>query len=142
MSIATVYFRASLADSVVVKANSSEDPKTQLADDEMIAEMQTLTFAGHETTASTMSWMLYELAKHPDYQAKMRAEIKAARQAMLARGVSRFTMEDLDSMTAVMNAIKVCMRLLLPRRSHQLTACTLRKRCGSILSSSTCNVAR
>ncbi|RDX57275.1 cytochrome P450 [Lentinus brumalis] len=96
--------------SILIKANSSEDPKTQLADDEMIAEMQTLTFAGHETTASTMSWMLYELAKHPDYQAKMRAEIKAARQAMLARGVSRFTMEDLDSMTAVMNAIKETLR--------------------------------
>ncbi len=142
MSIATVYSLTLSADSLAVKANSSEDPRTQLAEDEMIAEMQTLTFAGHETTASTLSWMLYELVKHPDYQAKMRAEIKAARQAMLARGDSRFSMEDLDSMTTVLNAIKVCMRLLLPRRSHQLTACTLRKRFGSILLSSTCNVTR
>ncbi|KAI0721329.1 cytochrome P450 [Cerioporus squamosus] len=96
--------------SILIKANSSENPKTQLAEEEMVAEMQTLTFAGHETTASTLSWMLYELAKHPEYQSKMRAEIKAARQAVLARGDSRFSMEDLDSMTTVMNAIKETLR--------------------------------
>ncbi|RPD81959.1 cytochrome P450 [Lentinus tigrinus ALCF2SS1-7] len=96
--------------SILIKANSSENPKTQLAEDEMVAEMQTLTFAGHETTASTLSWMLYELSKHPDYQARMRAEIKAARQAMHARGDSRFSIEDLDSMTTVMNAIKETLR--------------------------------
>ncbi|RPD64887.1 cytochrome P450 [Lentinus tigrinus ALCF2SS1-6] len=96
--------------SILIKANSSENPKTQLAEDEMVAEMQTLTFAGHETTASTLSWMLYELSKHPDYQARMRAEIKAARQAMHARGDGRFSIEDLDSMTTVMNAIKETLR--------------------------------
>lgn len=127
-----------------VKANSSENPKTQLNEEEMIAQMQTLTFAGHETTASTLSWMLYELSKHPDYQAKMRTEIKAARQAMHARGDDRFSMEDLDSMTTVMNAIKVCRGggYRCPQSLRWLTGCTLRKRCASIPSSSTCSVTR
>ena len=90
-----------------VKANSSEDPKTQLSYAEMTAQMQSLTFAGHETTASTLSWMFWELAKHPEYQARMRKEIRATRTAVLARGDTRFTIDDLDSMTTVMNAIKV-----------------------------------
>lgn len=72
-----------------------------------MAQMLTLTFAGHETTANTMSWMFWELAKHPEYQARMRDEIRAVRAAMIARGDDRFTIDDLDSMTTVMNAIKV-----------------------------------
>ncbi|TBU46080.1 cytochrome P450 [Dichomitus squalens] len=96
--------------SILVKANSSEDPKTQLDYVEMTAQMQSLTFAGHETTASTLSWMLWELAKHPEYQAKMREEIRATRAAVLARGETRFTIDDLDSMTSVMNAIKETLR--------------------------------
>ncbi len=91
-----------------VKANASENPKTQLTYTEMTAQMQSLTFAGHETTASTLSWMFWELAKHPEYQAKMRAEIRATRAAVLARGDTSFTIDDLDSMTSVLNAIKVC----------------------------------
>ena len=73
----------------------------------MKAQMQTLTLAGHETTANTVSWLLWELAKHPDYQAKLRDEIKAGRQKMLARGEIRFTTEDLDNMPLLNNAIKV-----------------------------------
>ena len=51
--------------------------------------------------------MFWELAKHPEYQARMRKEIRATRAAVLARGDTRFTIDDLDSMTSVMNAIKV-----------------------------------
>ena len=42
----------------------------------MKAQMQTLTLAGHETTASTVSWLLWELAKNPEYQNRLRAEIR------------------------------------------------------------------
>ena len=108
----------------------------------MIAQMQTLTFAGHETTASTLSWMLYELSKHPDYQAKMRAEIKATRQTVRARGDDRFSMEDLDSMTTVMNAIKVCSSCRCPQCSYRFTDCTFRKRCASIPSFTTFGAMR
>ena len=78
--------------------------------------MQTLTLAGHETTANTVSWMLLELARHPEYQARIRAEIRERREAMRARGDIRFTTEDLDSMTSLNNAIKVSLvsRHVLP----------------------------
>ena len=91
----------------VVKANASEDPKTRLDDDEIIAEMFTLTLAGHETTSSTLTFLFYELARHPKYQARMREEIRNLRARVTARGGSEFTIEDLDSLTLTMNAIKV-----------------------------------
>ncbi|PIL27013.1 cytochrome P450 [Ganoderma sinense ZZ0214-1] len=92
--------------SILIKANSSADAKTRLDDDELIAEMATLTIAGHETTAATLSFALYELARHPDYQERMREEIRAARAKVMTRGGTEFTTEDLDSLTLCVNAIK------------------------------------
>jgi len=31
--------------------------------------------AGHDTTASAISWILYSLAEHPDIQAKCQQEV-------------------------------------------------------------------
>ncbi|EIW62974.1 PAH-inducible cytochrome P450 monooxygenase PC-PAH 4 [Trametes versicolor FP-101664 SS1] len=92
--------------SVLIKANASSDAKTRLDDDELMAEMFTLTLAGHETTATTLTFLLYELARNPEYQNRMREEVQQTRARVIARGDTNFTMEDLDSMTLCMNAIK------------------------------------
>ena len=34
-------------------------------------------FAGHDTTAHTMTWFAYEMAKHPLHQARAQAEVDA-----------------------------------------------------------------
>ena len=73
----------------------------------MIAQMATLTLAGHETTSNTLSWALWEIAKLPEYQEKMRAEIASVRGKVTDRGDNDFTMEDLESMTYVNAALKV-----------------------------------
>ena len=98
--------RVSYGDRYPVKANSSADAKTRLDDEELIAEMATLTIAGHETTAASLSFTLYELARHPEYQERMRQEIRVARARVTARGGAEFTTEDLDSLTLSLNAIK------------------------------------
>ena len=72
-----------------------------------MAEMFTLTLAGHETTSSTLTFLFYELSRHPEYQARMREEIRGLRARVTARGGNEFTIEDLDSLTLTMNAIKV-----------------------------------
>ena len=72
-----------------------------------MAEMFSLTLAGHETTASTLTFLMYELARNPDYQKRMREEIRLARSQIEARGDSDFTMDDLDGLTLTINAIKV-----------------------------------
>nr|VWP01841.1 C2H2-type domain-containing protein [Ganoderma boninense] len=97
--------------SILIKANASEDPKTRLDDEELVAEMFTLTLAGHETTSSTLTFLFWELSKHPEYQARMREEIRALRARVTARGGNDFTIEDLDSLTLTMNAIKETLRL-------------------------------
>ena len=38
------------------------------SDDEVVAECVGFLFAGHETTASTLTWGLYELSRHPEVQ--------------------------------------------------------------------------
>ncbi|KAI9068331.1 PAH-inducible cytochrome P450 monooxygenase PC-PAH 4 [Trametes sanguinea] len=97
--------------SILLKANESSDEKTRLTEDEILAQMYTLTLAGHETTATTLSFLLYELARNPEYQARMRQEILEARGRLSARGGSDFTFEELDGMTLCTNAIKETLRM-------------------------------
>lgn len=87
----------------VVRANVSEDPKSRLINEEMVSEMYALTLAGHETTANTFTWLLWELAKHPNYQEGVRAEIVQKRAEVAARGKTDFTIEDLDGVSASCN---------------------------------------
>nr|ADN06378.1 PAH-inducible cytochrome P450 monooxygenase PC-PAH 4 [Phanerodontia chrysosporium] len=96
--------------SVLVRANAAEDAGRKLNDEEMVSQMSALTLAGHETTANTISWLLYELAKHPDFQEKMHAEIVAKRAEIVARGDEDFTMEDLESLEYLQAAIKETLR--------------------------------
>ena len=51
----------------------SGDPMTERA---LIDEVMTLVVAGHETTASGLNWAWYLLAKHPEVDARMHAEIR------------------------------------------------------------------
>ncbi|OJT07986.1 Cytochrome P450 4F5 [Trametes pubescens] len=97
--------------SILVKANTSENPKSRLTDNEMISQMATFLLAGHETTANSMTWMLYELARHPEYQSKMREEVRAIRARVAERGDSDFSVSDLDAMPHVLVAMKEVLRL-------------------------------
>ncbi|KAM5532813.1 hypothetical protein V8D89_013532 [Ganoderma adspersum] len=97
--------------SILVKANASEDPKSRLTDEEMMSQMATFLLAGHETTASSMTWLLYELARHPEYQQKMRDEIRAIRARAAERGDADFSVADLDAMTYCLAAMKEVLRL-------------------------------
>ncbi|KIJ33160.1 hypothetical protein M422DRAFT_264873 [Sphaerobolus stellatus SS14] len=57
----------------------STDAKHKLSEEELLAQTTVLTIAGHDTTANTLSWVLYELAQHPIAQTKLRDEVKAFR---------------------------------------------------------------
>ncbi|KAI0666534.1 PAH-inducible cytochrome P450 monooxygenase PC-PAH 4 [Trametes maxima] len=110
--------------SILIKANESSDAKTRLDDEELLAEMFTLTLAGHETTATTLTFLLYELARNPEYQARLRQEIRQVHARVTERGASEFTVEDLDSIPSLLNAIKETLRIhpiasLLPRVAVQ-----------------------
>ncbi|KAK9760288.1 hypothetical protein K7432_015858 [Basidiobolus ranarum] len=50
----------------------------RLTHSQMKANLLIVVMAGYETTATVMSWILYELAKCPRYQERIRAEVKQA----------------------------------------------------------------
>ncbi|KAL0072769.1 hypothetical protein AAF712_000532 [Marasmius tenuissimus] len=93
--------------SLLVKANASEDPATRLTEEEMIAQMRTLLLAGHETSATSLTWVLYELARHPEVQKKLREEIRATE----ARNKANFSANDFDSMPYMAAVLKESLRL-------------------------------
>ncbi|XP_052769449.1 cytochrome P450 4A4-like [Mya arenaria] len=58
---------------VLLTAKDRDD--VSLSDKEIRDEVNTFIFEGHESTASTITWFLYNMAKHPEYQNKCREEI-------------------------------------------------------------------
>nr|QZM07472.1 cytochrome P450 monooxygenase CYP9EK3 [Lasioderma serricorne] len=52
-----------------------EKTSTKLSDEDIAAQAIAFFFAGFDTTASTMSFMAFELAKNPDVQEKLQQEI-------------------------------------------------------------------
>ncbi|KAK0232608.1 cytochrome P450 [Armillaria fumosa] len=46
------------------------------SDHDHLLPPRTFLLAGHETTATNLSWLLYELAAHPEHQSKIREEVK------------------------------------------------------------------
>ena len=105
-----------------MKANNSQDPKARLSEYEMVSQIRsedflqtspssapnlalsTLLLAGHETTSNAMSFMLWEVAKHQDVQARLRREIKSIR---VGNGGAPLTVEDLDHMPYLQAVVKV-----------------------------------
>ncbi|XP_078445357.1 cytochrome P450 709B2-like [Wolffia australiana] len=53
------------------------DATPSLSMDEMVDECKTFFFAGHETTAHLLTWTVFLLATHPDWQRGLRAEAAA-----------------------------------------------------------------
>lgn len=65
--------------SLLVRANTSPDvPADQrLSDDEVVAQVATFLVAGHETTSTTLAFLLERLAQNPLAQEKLYAELAA-----------------------------------------------------------------
>ncbi|PBK89827.1 cytochrome P450 [Armillaria gallica] len=81
--------------SLLIKANMDTGSGPKLDHEEMLASMQVVIAAGLETTASTLTWTLFELSRHPYVQAKLRDEIRGM---PTANGGGQFTPGVLEDM--------------------------------------------
>ncbi|HVP50381.1 MAG TPA: cytochrome P450 [Candidatus Bathyarchaeia archaeon] len=54
---------------------AQDEDGSSMTDKQLRDEVMTMLLAGHETTALALSWAWYLLAKHPDEQAKLHAEL-------------------------------------------------------------------
>lgn len=62
--------------SLISRAYTSDNIKMRLSDSEMVSTMKTMILAGNDTTSTSLTWALYELANHPEFQADLRREIQ------------------------------------------------------------------
>ncbi|KAK0245114.1 cytochrome P450 [Armillaria nabsnona] len=69
----------------------------KIHDDEVEAQLMTFITAASETTGTSVSWLLYELAVHPEHQSIIRAELKQS--------------NDYDSLPFLNAAIKESLRM-------------------------------
>lgn len=63
-------------EDLATKILTTKDPETGLgfSQEEMVDQVAIFFLAGHETSAAALSWALYLLATHPDWQARAAAE--------------------------------------------------------------------
>ncbi|KAJ4489387.1 cytochrome P450 [Lentinula edodes] len=95
--------------SVLLRSNMTADPKKALDEDEVLSQMATIILAGHETTASTTTWLLYELGKSLKDQSRVYDEIREMRNR-IGPDVEP-TASDYDSMPFFNAVIKEGLRL-------------------------------
>ncbi|KAK0197855.1 cytochrome P450 [Armillaria mellea] len=50
----------------------------KMQDDEIEAQLMTFVVGGHETSSTSLSWLLYELGMHPEHQSIIRTELKGS----------------------------------------------------------------
>ncbi|KAF9237603.1 cytochrome P450 [Melanogaster broomeanus] len=99
--------------SVLVQSNLTEDARYRLSEQEMLSQIATLLVAGHDSTASSLTWTLYELSRHPEDQQRVRDEIREAKAKARAeaRGDDDLIPSDYDAMAFTNAIIKESLRL-------------------------------
>lgn len=76
-----------------------------MPDDFIRNNILTLFFAGHETTANTLTWTFYYLDKHPEIAVALRQEVDTVLQGRLP------TLDDLPNLPYTLMVIKETMRI-------------------------------
>uniref|UniRef100_A0A286XSX5 Uncharacterized protein n=1 Tax=Cavia porcellus TaxID=10141 RepID=A0A286XSX5_CAVPO len=69
------------------------------------------SFSGHDTTASGLSWVLYNLAKHPEYQERCRQEVQ---EVLRGRESEEVEWDDLTQLPFLTMCLKESLRLHPP----------------------------
>lgn len=90
----------------------------KLSDEDIINHLIFLLMAAHDTTASTLTSLFYELSQHPDWQEKLRA------QSLEFEKTHTLTFENLSQLSDLDLALKETLRLhppliLIPRQTTE-----------------------
>ncbi|XP_038062434.1 cytochrome P450 4B1-like [Patiria miniata] len=95
-----------------------DEDGVSLSEKEIADEVNTFLFGGHDTTSSTMTWVLYAMAKYPEHQTRVREEVD---ELLADRDSDWITSNDLSSLEYTSLVIKEVIRMyspvMLPSRS-------------------------
>ncbi|KAF8458210.1 putative P450 monooxygenase [Kalaharituber pfeilii] len=87
-------------------------------EEEMRDQLMTFLAAGHETTASALTWALYLLSQHPEVQSRLRAEIRSHIPSPMTAGSNfttmQFLQESLDTLPYLRNVTLEVLRFFPP----------------------------
>ncbi len=88
----------------------AQDPETgaPMSEKQLIDNLLTFLAAGHETTAKALTWTLYLLARAPEWQERVFAEVSEV------AGQAAVTAPQLDRLTTTRMVLKEAMRLYPP----------------------------
>uniref|UniRef100_A0A8C6QKL1 Cytochrome P450 4F6-like n=1 Tax=Nannospalax galili TaxID=1026970 RepID=A0A8C6QKL1_NANGA len=100
-------------DFIDVLLLAKDEHGKELSDEDIRAEAGTFMFGGHDTTASGISWILYNLARHPEYQECCRQEVQ---ELLRDRESEKIEWDDLAQLLFLTMCIKESLRL------HPVTA--------------------
>jgi len=92
-----------LLEAMIVAA---DQPDSGVDNRAVVGNVLTLLLAGEDTTANTISWMIYLLQHHPEAMARAREEVQR-----VAPDVASFTIEQMDSLDYLNACASEAMRL-------------------------------
>ncbi|XP_040594995.1 cytochrome P450 4F5 isoform X1 [Mesocricetus auratus] len=98
-------------DFIDVLLLAKDEHGKELSDEDIRAEADTFMFGGHDTTASGLSWILYNLARHPEYQERCRQEVQ---ELLRDRELEEIEWDDLAQLPFLTMCIKESLRLHPP----------------------------
>ncbi|NWH40143.1 CP4FN protein, partial [Chloropsis hardwickii] len=90
---------------------SKDENGQTLSDEDIAAEADTFMFEGHDTTASGLAWLFYNLAGHPEHQERCRQEVQ---ELLVGRDTADIEWEDLSQLPFTTMCIKESLRLHPP----------------------------
>ena len=96
-------------DFIDILLTATDQSGAHLTDNEIMEEMDTFLFEGHDTTSSGISWALYLLGLHPEYQDACREEIRS-----VLRDRDYIGNDDVTNLKFTTMCIKEAMRLYPP----------------------------
>ncbi|ESO07243.1 hypothetical protein HELRODRAFT_76471, partial [Helobdella robusta] len=111
---------ADMNDILNVLLRARDEDGNGLSDEEVRSELNTLLFAGHDTTAVSISWALYNLTKHSEFQRQCQEEID---DVFHGRTTDDFSHDDFLKFFYLTCYIKESMRLYstVPALERELT---------------------
>jgi cytochrome P450 len=93
-------------------ARDEEDK--QYSDEEIVDHLIFIMMAAHDTTTSAITTMVYALAKHPEWQERLRREALATVKVIKDGGRNEPALDDLALMTDIELVFKESLRLYQP----------------------------
>jgi len=83
------------------------------SEEELVNQMMTFLAAGHETTATTMTWAMWLLCKHPEVQTRLRQEVRTCLPPV-GDDCATVTSEQLDKLPYLHAVCNETLRLYAP----------------------------